>query len=125
LGSTFWKWDHRASGVRQWASTGVSGFSLITHAYSTEPGIRIGSKAHTLLRELPDDPSAQTATVAEIETLVHPTIKTLTRLMIQAEARRLVEPDPVSLTALDATLATLRRLPAQAETLLQQLARKR
>jgi hypothetical protein len=83
------------------------------------------TKAHTLLRELPDDSSAQTTTTAEIETLVHPTIKTLTRLMIQAEARRLVEPDPVSLTALDATLATLSRLLSQAETLLQQLPRKR
>jgi len=83
------------------------------------------SKAHTLLRELPDDPSAQTATMAEIETLVHPTIKTLAGLMIQAEARRLVEPDPVNLTELDATLATLSRLLTQAETLLQQLPCKR
>jgi hypothetical protein len=82
------------------------------------------TKAHTLLCELPDDPSARTATTAEIETLVHPTIKTLTRLMIQVEARRLVEPDAVSLTALEATLATLSRLLSQAETLLQQLPRK-
>jgi hypothetical protein len=82
-------------------------------------------KAHTLLRELPDDPSARTATMAEIETLVHPTIKTLTRLMIQAEARRLVELDPTRLTELDAMLATLCRLLTQAETLLQQLPRKR
>jgi hypothetical protein len=72
------------------------------------------SKAHTLLRELPDDPSAQSATLAEIETLVHPTIKTATRLMIQMEARRLVEPNPTSLTELDATLATLSRLLTQA-----------
>jgi hypothetical protein len=83
------------------------------------------TKAQTLLRELPDDPSAETATVAEIATLVHPAIKTLTRLMIQAEARRLVEPDPVSLRELDATLATLSCLLTQAETLLQQLPRKR
>ena len=40
------------------------------------------SKAHTLLHELPDDPSAQTATIAAIETLVHPTIKTAIHLMI-------------------------------------------
>jgi hypothetical protein len=77
------------------------------------------TKAHTLLRELPDESSARTATLAEIETLVHPTIKTLTRLTIQAQARRMVEPDPVSLTELDATLLS------QAETLLQQLPRKR
>jgi hypothetical protein len=83
------------------------------------------TKAHTLLRELPDDPSAQSATLAEIETLVHPTIKTTTRLMIQTEARRLVEPNPTSLTELDAMLATLSRLLTQAETLLHQLPRKR
>jgi hypothetical protein len=83
------------------------------------------TKAQTLLRELPDGPSARSATVAEIETLVHPTIKTVTRLMIQTEARRLVEPDPVSLTELDATLVTLSHLLTQAETLLQQLPRKR
>jgi hypothetical protein len=83
------------------------------------------SKANTLLRELPDDPSTQTATLAEIETLVHPTIKTATRLMIQTEARRLVEPNPTSLIELDATLATLGRLLTQAETLLHQLPRKR
>jgi hypothetical protein len=83
------------------------------------------TKAQTLLRELPDDPHAQTATRAEIKTLVHPTIKTATRLMIQAEARRLVEPDPALLAELDATLATLSRLLSQAETLLQQLPRTR
>jgi hypothetical protein len=83
------------------------------------------TKAHTLLRDLPDDSSAQTATIAAIETLVHPIIKTVTRLMIQTEARRLVEPDPTSLTELDATLATLSRLLTQAETLLQQLPRTR
>jgi hypothetical protein len=83
------------------------------------------SKAHTLLRELRDDSSTQSATVAEIETLVHPAIKTVTRLMIQTEARRLVEPNPTSLTELDATLATLSRLLTQAETLLQLLPRKR
>jgi hypothetical protein len=47
------------------------------------------TKAHALLRELLEDPSAETATVAAIETLVHPMIKTATRFMIQAEARRL------------------------------------
>jgi len=56
---------------------------------------------------------------------VHPAIKTATRLMIQAEARRLVEPDPVRLTELDVTLATVSRLLTQAEMLLQQLPRKR
>jgi hypothetical protein len=81
-------------------------------------------RAQALLHNLPDDTSAQRATVAEIEALVHPTIKTATRLMIQTEAHRLVEPDPVSLTELDATLATLSRLLTQAETLLQQLPRK-
>jgi hypothetical protein len=45
--------------------------------------------------------------------------------MIQTEARRLVEPNPVSLTELDATLTTLSRLLTQAETLLHQLPRKR
>jgi hypothetical protein len=82
------------------------------------------TKAHTLLRELPDDPSAQTATLAEIATLVHPTIKTATRLMIQTEARRLVESDRTTLMELDATLATLSGLLTQAETLLQHLPRK-
>jgi hypothetical protein len=38
---------------------------------------------------------------------VHPTIKTVTRLMIQTEARRLVEPAPTILSELEATLATL------------------
>jgi hypothetical protein len=56
---------------------------------------------------------------------VHPAIKTATRLMIQAEARRLVEPDPVRLTELDVTLATVSRLLTLAEMLLQQLPRKR
>jgi hypothetical protein len=69
--------------------------------------------------------SAQTATIAEIETLVHPTIKTATRLMIQAEARRLVESDPALVAELDATLAIVSCLVAQAETLLQLLPRKR
>jgi hypothetical protein len=82
------------------------------------------TRAQTLLHELPDDLSTQTATIAEIETLVHPAIKTATRLMIQTEARRLVEPDPVNLTELDATLTTLSRLLTQAETLLQHLPRK-
>jgi hypothetical protein len=79
------------------------------------------TKVHTLLQDLPDDSSAQSATVAAIEMLVHPTIKTATRLMIHTEARRLVEPNPTSLTELDATLATLSRLLSQAETLLRQL----
>jgi hypothetical protein len=70
-------------------------------------------------------PYAQSATLAAIATLVHPTIKTATRLMIQAEARRLVELDPVNLTELDATLATFSCLLTQAETLLQQLPRER
>jgi hypothetical protein len=71
------------------------------------------TKAQTLLRERPDDRHAQqTATIAEIETLVHPTIKTATRLMIQTEARRLVERAPTTLTELDATLARLSRLLA-------------
>jgi hypothetical protein len=83
------------------------------------------TKANTLLHDLPDDPSAQTATLTEIETLVHPTIKTATRLMIQAEARRLVELDPELLAELDATLVTLSHLLTQAETLLHQLPRKR
>lgn len=83
------------------------------------------TKAHTLLHELPDDPSTQTATIAEIETLVHPAIKTVTRLMIQTEARRLVESDRTTLTELDATLATLSGLLTQAEVLLQHLPRKR
>jgi hypothetical protein len=56
---------------------------------------------------------------------VHPTIKTAIRLMIQMEARRLLEPDLTSLTKLNATLASLSRLLVQAETLLQQLPRKR
>jgi hypothetical protein len=83
------------------------------------------TKAHTLLRDLPDDLPARIATVAEIETLVHPAIKTATRLMIQTEAHRLVEPNLVSLNELEATLATLSRLLTQAKTLLQQLPRKR
>jgi hypothetical protein len=45
--------------------------------------------------------------------------------MIPTEARRLVEPDPTSLTALDATLATLSGLLMQAETLLPPLPRTR
>jgi hypothetical protein len=83
------------------------------------------NRAQALLPNLLDDPSTQSATLAEIETLVHPTIKTATRLMIHTEARRLVEPDPVSLTELEATLASLSGLLTQAETLLQQLPRKR
>jgi hypothetical protein len=83
------------------------------------------SKAQTLLHELPDDPSAQTTRIAEIETLVHPAIKTATRLMIQTEARRLMEPDPTSLTELEDTLVALSRLLTQAETLLHQLPRTR
>jgi hypothetical protein len=83
------------------------------------------TKAQALLHDLPDDPSAQTAAIAAIETLVHPAIKTATRLMIQTEARRLLEPDPTSLTELDATLTTLSRLLSQAETLLQQVPRKK
>jgi hypothetical protein len=81
--------------------------------------------AQTLLHDLPDDPSAQTATIAEIETLVHPAIKTATRLMIQTEACRLVESDRTTLTELDVTLATLSRLLSQAEILLRQLPRTR
>jgi hypothetical protein len=44
------------------------------------------SKAHALLRELLNDRSTQGATLAEIETRMHPTIKTATRPMIQTEA---------------------------------------
>jgi hypothetical protein len=83
------------------------------------------TKAHTLLHELLDDPSTQTTTMAEIETLVHPAIKAATRLMIQAEARRLVDPDPALLAELDATLAIVSCLVAQVETLLQLLPCKR
>jgi hypothetical protein len=83
------------------------------------------STAQTLLDSLPDEPSVQTVTIVEIKTLVHPTIKTATRLMIQAEARRLVEPAPALLAELDATLVILSHLLTQAETLLQQLPRTR
>jgi hypothetical protein len=56
---------------------------------------------------------------------VRPAIKTATRLLIHMKTHRLVELDPVSLTKLAATPITLRRLLMQAETLRQQLPRKR
>ena len=51
------------------------------------------NKAEDLLCRIPADPQELNATVAEIKKLVHPAIKTTTRLMIQAEAHRLVESD--------------------------------
>jgi hypothetical protein len=47
LGSTFWKWGHKGSGILQLVSTGLSGFSLMTNIYSTKSGIRIGTYANT------------------------------------------------------------------------------
>jgi hypothetical protein len=83
------------------------------------------TKAEALLHGMLAAPQERHATIAEIETLVHPAIKTATRLMIQVEARRLVESDPAVLIELDAALTAASRLLTRAETLLRQLPRKR
>jgi hypothetical protein len=81
--------------------------------------------AEDLLRTMPTHPQERNTVTAEIEKIVHPTIKLATRLTIQTEARRLVETDPAMLKELENTLAAASRVLRHAETLLRRLPRKR